>query len=397
MKTGQLTIDTLTLQETNVVQDSTGDDTRALRIAGLETTCDLATVEALRENLLGLAHRPVPISFEYKSSYNGYYRITDVSAETNKWFNGSTAVVWQMSLTRIGPVNTVDIESRLTNITRANDFSLTAERWHAPAREHLIYYTGATVGTPLTRTTDSGAMTVYRAIPAGVNPRWGATLSGFITGRVKFLSGGIEIVSARQLLINTGWELNNGLIRVRPATASDTTLAIAFYDGTAWRERNWDLLVAGSTVTPGSHFVAIHVTRRDHEAASVRIYASQPSNGNRVIIDLILRRGSRILEGQMQRTNSGDLAVTQDVADTVTNNTSYVISSSADANGLKMVVGSARSYTAHSDGGIQKSSTTFLDFWIGAEIGTPASGDAATDLRNQYIGVMPETTEVIRR
>lgn len=398
MKTGILTIDILTLQETNVLQDSTdGPDERSIRIGGIETTCDTATVEVLRDNLLGLVDRVVPVTFERKSSYNGYYRVTDVSADTDKWFNGSTAMGWQITMLRVGPDNTVDVESRLANIVRANDFSLTGERWHAPAQSHLTYFTGSTVGTPLTRTSDTGAITVYRGIPAGVNPRWGATVTGFITGRVKFLSNGVELVAPRQLLGISGWELNNGLIRVRPAVTAGTTFTIAFYDGTTWRERNWDVRVSGSSVFSTTHVTAVNLVRRNHEVAAVRIHARQPSNDQRVVIDLLLRRGARILEGQVQRTTSGDLAFTQDITSAVTDNTSYVISTAADAFGLKMVVGSARNFDPQADGGVQRSSTTFLDFWLGAEIGTPVSGDTATDLRNQYIGAMAETTEVVRR
>lgn len=374
MKTGILTIDILTLQETNVLQDSTdGPDERSIRIGGIETTCDTATVEVLRDNLLGLVDRVVPVTFERKSSYNGYYRVTDVSADTDKWFNGSTAMGWQITMLRVGPDNTVDVESRLANIVRANDFSLTGERWHAPAQSHLTYFTGSTVGTPLTRTSDTGAITIYRGIPAGVNPRWGATVTGFITGRVKFLSNGVELVAPRQLLGISGWELNNGLIRVRPAVSAGTTLAIAFYDGTAWRERNWDVRIAGSSVRPDTHITAVNLVRRNHEVAAVRIHASQPSNGQRVIIDLLLRRGSRILEGYVQRTTSGDITVAQDTAEPISAGTGYVYTSGEDVHGLRSVVGSARSFTS-TDGGITKSTTTTLDFFIGAEIPKASAG-----------------------
>lgn len=368
MKTGLLTIDFLTLQETNVIQDSTdGLTDRSVQIGGIETTCDTATVELLRDNILGLADRIVPVQFQYKSSYNGFYRVMNVSAATDKWYNSATAVAWQATLKRIGPDNTVDVESRLANIVRANDFSLTGERWHAPAINHRTYFTGSTAGTPLTRVTDAGSITVYRGIPAGVNPRWGVSVANFPAGRVRFFNNGTELLAPRQLLPTTGWELSNGLVRIRPATAGTTTLLVAHYDGTAWREKSWDIRIAGDSLVPATHFTTVNLVRRNHEVAAIRIHAVQPSNGNRVIIDLLVRRGSRSVEGYVQRTTSGDIVVCPDVSEPNTTATGYVIATNEDVDGLRYIVGSAKTFT-NSSGGVLRSSTTTLDFWISAEV-----------------------------
>lgn len=396
MKTGLLTIDFLTLQETNVVQDSSsGPLDRTLQMAGIETTCDTPTVELLRDNILGLSDRAVPVQFQYKSSYNGFYRVTDVSAATNKWFNGATAVIWQATLSRIGPDNTVDVESRLANIIRVNNFSLTGERWHAPAIGHHTYFTGSTAGTPFTRTTDTGAITVYRGIPAGVNPRWGVSVANFPAGRVRFLTNSVEIMAPRQLLPVAGWELNNGLVRIRPAVVGTTTLLVALYDGTAWREKAWDIRLGTDLIAP-TNFQAVNVMRREHEVTSVRIVATQPVTGYRVLIDLVLRRGSRFIEGYVQRATSGDMTVVLDAPETTGVGTGYAYATSADANGNKFVVGSARTFTGI-PGGLTRTATTVIDFWISAEIASAPVGDQLIALRDQYIGVMAEKTGVVRR
>lgn len=396
MKTGLLTIDFLTLQETNVVQDSAnGPLDRTLQMAGIETTCDTATVELLRDNILGLSDRAVPVQFQYKSSYNGFYRVTDVSAATNKWFNGATAVIWQATLSRIGPDNAVDVESRLANIIRVNNFSLTGERWHAPAIGHHTYFTGSTTGTPFTRTTDTGAITVYRGIPAGVNPRWGVSVANFPAGRVRFISNSVEIMAPRQLLPVAGWELNNGLVRIRPAVVGTTTLLVALYDGTAWREKAWDIRLGTDLIAP-TNFQAVNVMRREHEITSIRIVATQPITGYRVLIDLVLRRGSRFIEGYVQRATSGDMTVVLDAAEATGVGTGYAYATAADANGNKFVVGSARTFTGI-PGGLTRTATTVIDFWISAEIASAPAGDQLIALRDQYIGVMAEKTGVVRR
>jgi hypothetical protein len=53
----------------------------------------------------------------------------------------------------------------------------------------------------------------------------------------------------------------------------------------------------------------------------------------------------------------------------------------------------------NTNGGISKASTTTFDFWIGVVISAaaPATGDAITDLRDQYIAAMPEIVYAVRR
>lgn len=396
MKTGLLTIDFLTLQETNIIQDSAdGPMARTVQLGGMETTCDTATVELLRDNILGLSDRVVPVQFQYKSSYNGFYRVTNVSGATEKWYNGSTVIVWQATLTRVGPDNAVDVESRLSNVVRVNNFSLTGERWHAPAIGHHTYFTGSTTGTPMTRVTDTGSITVYRGIPVGVNPRWGVSGANFPSGRVRFISNGTELMAPRQLLPVAGWELNNGLVRIRPAVVGTTTLLVALYDGTAWREKAWDIRLGTDVIVP-ANFQAVNVMRREHEITAVRIVAAQPVTGYRVLIDLVLRRGSRFIEGYAQRTTSGDMTVVLDAAEGTLVGTGYVYASAADANGNKFVAGSARTFTGI-PGGLTRTATTVLDFWISAEVASAVAGDQLAALRDQYIGVMAEKTGVVRR
>jgi hypothetical protein len=105
------------------------------------------------------------------------------------------------------------------------------------------------------------------------------------------------------------------------------------------------------------------------------------------------------VEGYLQRGDSGTLAVYLASTESLTNNTSYLVRSSDDADGDRVTLGSARSYTAHANGGLSKASVTALDFYLGVVAGgsSAVSGDQATHLRDQYIGSMPETTAAVRR
>jgi len=56
-------------------------------------------------------------------------------------------------------------------------------------------------------------------------------------------------------------------------------------------------------------------------------------------------------------------------------------------------------FDPHASGGLTKTSTTWLDFYIGvvAAGGSAVSGDQATNLRDQYIGALPEVVAAVRR
>ncbi|MEU5197292.1 hypothetical protein AB0G86_25125 [Streptomyces scabiei] len=131
----------------------------------------------------------------------------------------------------------------------------------------------------------------------------------------------------------------------------------------------------------------------------VRLVASR--SPGRTQLDLTMHRGSRVVEGYLQSGSSATL-VTQLVSAETNVNTAasgYLTATSNDADGNRFVCGSARTFTGSTNGTLTKSSATFLDFFIGAVIGggSAVSGDAATDIRNQYIASMAESTYVVRR
>lgn len=401
MSSGSLTIGRLTLSETTSVDDkvNANDGTRAVAITGTEYTFGKwtdAQLKAKAEDLVLLMDRVLPVTFTQKAERNGYYRVTDAGVVTTRWEGEGSFFTWNLSLQLIGPGNAVDIESRMTHIVRANTHGIVGERWHAPAIGHYAYFLGAVAPTSITRTTENGPMTIYRGIPA-VNPRWGSSAESFMSGRVRFSGGGVERSGEGILLTPIDWELNNGLVKVSPSGIAGSTLNIAFYDGANWRGLLWDVRVAGSSIMPGTHLLAAHLVRNEPELVVLRLVALQPATSMRVTIDLMLRRGSRFLEGYIQRTTSGDLAVTPDVAVPTTLNTGYLVATAADPNGVKVAGGSSKTFVLANTGGVQVTATTSMDFWIGAEFAGAVAGDLAADMAQQYMAVPNEQTGVIVR
>jgi hypothetical protein len=405
MAWGTLQLGGLLLKELDTITDAINANTgeRAVRLEGRETVpgATLADIEAKQEDIVSSLGRIFPAVFQRKTLYNGYYEVTDAGAEYEKWVEGPAQVRWNLALAYLGPESTVDLESRLANVVRLNDFSLTGERWHAPPIGHYSYQVGTSVPGLVARTSVDGVINVYRSIPAATNPRWGASPANYLLGRVRVLQGAIERSGVGVTLTPTGWEVNNALVRVRPdPVGSNSTLEVSAWTGAAWRTKLWDVRFAGTTALP-AHIKAATVMRNDAEMCTVRLVLQMPADSSRKLLDVSLRRGSRFGEFYAQAVAAVTMVATPDTLETAadTSASGYMRATSNDANGNRFVTGSARSFTAEANGGISKAATTTLDFFIGVEAGGTGAvtGDQATQLRDQYIGAMAEKVGVARR
>lgn len=400
MSWGTISIGRITLRETVTAEEgvhaTTGE--RTLRLAGQESMPPLSEDQLVDRHagLLGLHGALVQATFTDKASLDGYYGVTDAGAQLVDHQGEMGTCAWTLTLRRIGSVGEADLESRLTGIRRANDFALTGEAWHAPAIGHQAYYTGSSIPSTMTRSTADGTITVYRGLASGVNPRWGCPPSSYLLGRARFISGGLEKTGVNQPLAATGWELSNGLVRVTPGGAG--TMVVAAWGGSAWETKNWSV-GDGTTITAWDGATLL---RNDLEQVIVRLVREQgPGEGGRVVLDLGLRRGSRFVECYLQRSTSATLSIFLSSSETTTNNAAsgYVVATNNDADGNRYTAGSARTFTNHANGGVSKATVTALDAYVGVVFagGSAVSGDAATDLRNQYIGALPEQTAGVRR
>jgi hypothetical protein len=395
---GDLKVGRLLLRETFKEGESAGT-ARTLDLEGQESSPPLTRNELVwrHDNLTALESGTVmPLTFTDKPERNAYVNVDSLSADYTEWRTDVVTSDWKLGLTRLGSDTEVDLQSRLTGVARVNDFSLTGERWHAPPIGHYGYQTGTSNPTTMTRTGADGAITVYRSIPAGVSPRWGCATTAYLNGRVRLTSSGTELCGVDQSLSPTGWALTNGLVNITPGASA--TFDVQAYTGGAWRSKLWNVSVAGSAASITSWDGAT-LLRNDPEHVIVRLTTGL--NPGRATLDLTLRRGSRTVEGYLQTTTSNTLAAYRSTLEATTSfaASGYVVATSNDADGNRFAIGSARTFTAHTNGGVQKAATTTLDFWIGAVAGggSAVSGDTATDLRNQYIGALPETIYCVRR
>lgn len=396
---GDIQLGRIPLRETFAVSESGGED-RSLDLEGQESYPPLtrAQVVARHDGINALTPGLcIPVTFTDKPERSGYYTVKSAGSTYTEHLNERVAADWKVSLERVGSNSETDLQSRLTGAVRLNDFSLTGERWHAPPIGHYAYYTGSSNATTMTRTGADGAMTVYRSVPANVSPRWGCAPTDYLDGRVKVTTtSSQEVYGVDVPLAATGWALSNGLVNVTPGASG--TLDVQAYTGGAYHSKEWNVSVAGSASSITSWDGATPL-RNDPEMCIVRL--TKGLSPGRATLDLTLRRGSRFVEGYLQTGSAATLAAYRSTLETNTSfaASGYVTATGDDADGNRFAVGSARSFTAHANGGVLKSSATALDFWIGVAAGggSAVSGDAATDLRNQYTACMPEAVYGVRR
>lgn len=346
--------------------------TRALDLDGQESTPPLtrAVLVATHDNINALdGDSPIAVTFTDKPERNGYYQVKACGSTITEERGDRVIANWKVGLDRLGSSGEIDLQSRLTGAVRLNDFGLTGERWQAPPIGHYAYYTGSSSPTGMTRTTSDGPITVYRSIPPAASPRWGCAPTDYLKGRVRVTdtAAGLEVDGTQRPVPAGAWALSNGLVNVVPTVSAGVLDVQAYADG-GWRSKLWTITVGGAAVAAWD---AATLLRNDLEHVVLRLTASR--SPGRVTLDLALRRGARSVEGYLQSGSSSTLAVTLAAPETNTSfaASGYVTATSDDADGNQFAAGSARSFTAHANGGVSKASATGLDFWIGTTASQP--------------------------
>jgi hypothetical protein len=360
----------------------------------------LALVTFLHGQIVGMQEgKMVPVTFRDKAQRDGYYEISTAASELTNYQNGDVVTAdWTVELKRLGSDSEIDLQSRLTGAVRANDFALTGTKWHSPAIGHYAYYTGTTNPSKINRTSSDGTINVYLSIPNNISPRWGCTPVNYRGGRVRIydtqeVSLDNEVEGIDRRISPTGWSLFNGLLNVYP-TGTDGIINVSYYDGTSYIDNNWSIQRGFVTLNT---LDSATVLRNDYEQCVIRLVSQQASGAGRTTVDISLKRGSRFVEIYMQNSSSTTLRVGPTVSTPSTTGTGYQIANSGTH---RVACGSARTFISNdTDGGIYRDAATTADFWIGPVIdaASPGTGDSVTNLRDQYIGSMPEVVYAVRR
>jgi hypothetical protein len=395
---GTATIGRLVLREgftlTSALNGTTGF--RTLTLEGEESSPPLTLAELKRrqEDIVGLQGRLVPVSFTYKSDHNGWYTIQDVDTNLTNWTSEVAKFSWTLQAIRLGAEGSVDLESRAASVVRSNNFSLTGERWHAPAGGAVGYFTGSTPpsGSVSRAIEDGGTVTVYRGIPAAVSPRWACSLANYQKGRARVSVAGVERV-AEDVAISASaadWELSNSMIKVSTGLTG-ASLLVSVWTGLAWESSSWNITVGASTVNTWD---AANIIRNDYEMVTLRLMKDRAPSG-RVLLDLSVRRGAHFVEGSLQADTSTTLGFGKRTVEASTLGTGYIRSTSNDGNGNYALTGAPKSFTSNlTNGTISASASIRMDAYMGFSLdgSSAVAGNTPDQIRDQYTLFLAETT-----
>lgn len=369
---GSITLGRFTLRETF---DVTEDQGRVLQIHGQTSVAGLtaAQVERIYEDLYGLQGQLVPISWSDKAFLNGFYQVGAIKTTYASYTPGRVAspypravvLDWSCDATRIGPENSIDLESKLSGPqTRKNSYSGVGEITHAPPPVHYGYTTGGSVPPSLQRATSEGPITVYRQIPQGTHPRWGCSPLDFGGGRARFIDAfGEERTGMTRTTPPNGWLISNGIVRVGSGGAG--TLTIGSYVGGVWQTREWDILRNGVSVAP---FTAATVLANTFDTVILRLVSGgAPGNPTRTTVDVQMRRGARLAEVFIASDNSATLKAVLHTGEPGLAGPGSISSIGEAIDGGRFVIVSANAVTNDLvSGGMSMTSARLLSVAIGA-------------------------------
>lgn len=401
MTWGSLTIGGITFRES---WSFDGQDDGLLRLHGQESHPPLAkeAVRAIHDNLVSFPlNDTVPVIFSDKANASGFYRVTDATSSLLSDIGGGPVVsaTWTMSIARIGPEQDIEFESRVPTLGRVDELAgtQTPSFWHAPPPGSTSYYTGPTVpaGT-VVRPSAEGDVTVFTGLPADIAPRWTVPAASYLLGSARILTDGYRRVGLdTPPEAATGWELNNGIVRVKPSGAG---ISVEVWDGVtlAWESlKTYIPAVSGTNLTATPEFTILR-----NEPGEVTARLSYPGMPGRTTIDLSLRRGARFVTGVMKRHSAATMGLRRSTAEASTLQTGGLMSTAVDAAGNRALMISSRllGTTDVATPYISKAAVTAFDFALGAEVGAaPGSGNAFADLLLQYLGTSGDRTRAVRR
>lgn len=365
-----------------------GRDTLSLAgVVGAAEAADAAAAEMVRDQLLGLAGRVVPLRWDSEPQTNGWYRVEDVDAELDPWGVDDVLIEWSATLRRLG---SVEFASQLTGNGRQRDPGWPVpERWAAPPRGHRALYAGAGLSpASVARAAESGPVVVYRQLP-DVDPRWVVDLDDFYAGAVTLHHGGGQVLGTDVDDDPAGWMLANELVRVTPA--ANGRLLVAAWNGAAWAETSFEVRFGATPIATWHGFT---VLRNDPEEVTLQLLRDH--NPGRLTANLTLKRGARHVAVYLQRHVAIDLTVAREAAEAATGMTGGLYSTGI-TNGIRWALASARAATADLvNGTLTKAATRTFDVMIGVTPDAQA-GDAPADLVAQYLGSPEERVEAVPR
>lgn len=399
-------------------------DNERVAITGRLPTKDITFAKALRQQLLGYADNPdetiIPVTWADDPTVDGFYKVTSVAVDVEP--GGLRIGYWpyRIDLQRVEQYSRPLIESVLLGALRTNAAGVTnTERpWIAipynaknPGIVGTVVSAHGSINAGLTQyVTATGALNLFsteKALDHDCQVQYQVAPADFYAGAATFETGStLHTVIGRQYAQDpTSWRLSNGILRVIPSiSGTSLRLSIAAFDGSAWDAAIiFNFQNHGVGEIAGTTPASIAVLRNSVEEVIIRITFSGTTTVGGGTLDLLLRRGARMVYGYLSSApDSGyQVGIIPNTTVAATTLTGGLRKTTDDGGGNRMVIASPDSITKDlATGEVYRSVTaTTMNFAIGFEIpgGSAVANNQAQNLILQYLAADTERMTVVNR
>ena len=428
---------TLTLGRTTIA-DMDGPSIKVVGDA-LEFTAELdatsvAHLKAMRQQLAGYVSNPdeeaIPLTWTEDSTFDGFYRVQSISIPSSEQqLNSFYVPPVTFSLRRVGGYANPWFEITTQSVVRTNGHSITTPSTiiaTGPAQPtssdnvvDLYPDLGSATTSPIRYTSDGYELRCFRdAAPQTVTsvryvarPEW--FYKGAATLEVQYGTSTWYPVVGNQLYDHgattpggspiSAWRLSNGIIRMTSTTgfSSSATGTFEIWDNgaAAWETQpafGWTSNGGPGNLGPRAIIKAPVIVRNSPEQVTVRIQSSRISE------TWSIQRGAHFVTGNVYdpAASAGYEIGLSGVAGTSI--TGGVRETSNNGTGNRMVFATAAARaadTANTQVQHNASPWTSQTFMVGCELAgsSAATGNAAADLVDQFIGAVAWRQRIVRQ
>lgn len=294
-----------------------------VRVSGYTEYGEYGEAITIRNQLLGYGpgrdEDVVPIVWDDRPENNGYYQVLSISASEEPSRAPFGVIDWSMSLYRIQGYAAPLIEATVVGGTRTNTREMQS-LWFigvpGSVRQFVEYSPVSNAfftRSPEVRQCEGGTVAVFEG--GQRIKQWYVDPDAFYEGAATIKSDD-QIVVGRRMSNNVeGWELSNGLFKVRLADgATGFRLSInTWQPGSASWSADWqvDLQGAAGLGSPADLSVphTITILRNSPEEVIVRFATTVAANKDPLSIDMSLKRGSYFASLYWKSTYSNSMGV----------------------------------------------------------------------------------------
>jgi hypothetical protein len=385
---------------------------RTSTMSGRFVASSVTEAKLLRDELISMANSNLllPLTYTGDTTFEGFCKLQNASINHAKLATG--VLDYSITILVQGRTSEMLFESNMSGALLTNSHSLTTSDttygpFHAlPVNAYSYNHENAPTGVQ--RATEEGNVTLfYGSDIRDKAAQWLVEPDNFYKGACKVYVN--NTLRTGYLAPNhpTGVLLTNGIIRLTSgSTTNESRFTLEFYDNGSWTSSREISFNSGSSTTDWNLWTTAQIIRNEPQECVVRFtsYSSDDNGDGRLTVDATIKRGAHHISFVANQGPTASRAAASRINLQVTENggtfsdsTGYMVESSADSSGQKLIVGSPQGYTADTTNKLIHLSTAQFKTFVGYVYGTsPLAHDTADAVRDQYLESVYENVRLVR-